>query len=456
MRMDVLLVRPKPEKETIGLQHVMICEPLELEYLVSNIPEEIQPKVRVEIVDMILERESYERILTRLRPSLVVFTGYITHVGTIKTMCTVAKGLVPGILTGVGGVHAEVVATDFVAEDIDFVYSRNGIDGFNETLRGMLTNRKVDEIKAALEEIGDKKLSFSYRHPDRTAVSRYRSRYYYMFHNPCALIKTSFGCPYNCSFCFCKEITGGTYFTRELENVVDELAAIAEKEIYIVDDDFLFSKERIREFLRLLKERRIEKNFLVYGRADFVAANEDILRDFKKQGLRAVIVGLESIRARDLEVYNKRTDKDLNEKAVKVLKKLDIELYATLILPTDFAREDFQELIAWLRKLEVRFVNLQPLTPLPGTEIFEQYSLKLIYPRGQYAMWDMAHVILKPEHLGIRAFYWEIVKAYYRIVMRPKHILALVKKYGIKDNLKMLLGSSAVSLQYMKKVIRGY
>ena len=44
--MRVLLIRPKPHKETIGLQHVMICEPLELEYLASNIPEELQSKVQ--------------------------------------------------------------------------------------------------------------------------------------------------------------------------------------------------------------------------------------------------------------------------------------------------------------------------------------------------------------------------------------------------------------------------
>ena len=456
MLMNVLLVRPKPEKETIGLQHVMVCEPLELEYLVSNVPDEIKSSVRVKIIDMILERQSYERILTKLKPSLVVFTGYITHVRIIKTMCATAKQLIPGIMTGVGGVHAEVVAEDFVAPEIDFVYSRNGIDGFNKTLRGMLANQNVNEIKATLEEMGDKKMSFSYRHPDRSAVSNYRHGYYYMFHSPCALIKTSFGCPYHCSFCFCKEITGGTYFTREIEDVVDELAGIVEQEIYIVDDDFLYSKPRIWEFLRLLKERSIEKHFLVYGRADFVAANEEILREFKKQGLQAVIVGIESIRARDLESYNKRTDKDVNEKAIKVLKTLDIELYATLIIPTDFAREDFKRLTEWLRKLEVRFVNLQPLTPLPGTEIFEQYSARLIYPRERYEMWDMAHVVLKPECMGIRAFYWEIVKAYYRIIMRPKHILALVLKYGVVANLKMLLGSSAVSRQYMKKVIRGY
>ena len=31
--MRILLVRPQPAKKTIGLQEVMICEPLELEYL---------------------------------------------------------------------------------------------------------------------------------------------------------------------------------------------------------------------------------------------------------------------------------------------------------------------------------------------------------------------------------------------------------------------------------------
>ena len=35
--MKVLLIRPKPHKDTIGLQNVMICEPLELEYIASNI-----------------------------------------------------------------------------------------------------------------------------------------------------------------------------------------------------------------------------------------------------------------------------------------------------------------------------------------------------------------------------------------------------------------------------------
>ena len=61
--MKVLLVRPRPHKETIGLQHVMICEPLELEYLISNIPDDIKSETNAEIIDMILEKRSFEDLI---------------------------------------------------------------------------------------------------------------------------------------------------------------------------------------------------------------------------------------------------------------------------------------------------------------------------------------------------------------------------------------------------------
>jgi len=182
----------------------MVCEPLELEYLVSNVPDGIRKKVNLEICDMILEKESFLSILKRKKPDLVVFTGYITHVGTIKAMCTEVKRLFPDALTGVGGVHAEVVPEDFTDPSLDFIYSKNGIDGFNMTLKGMLEGRSVSEIRYSIENSDEMKLSFQHRHPDRKSVEKYRAEYYYMFHRPCALIKTSYGCPYNCSFCFCK------------------------------------------------------------------------------------------------------------------------------------------------------------------------------------------------------------------------------------------------------------
>ena len=55
--MKILLIRPRPHRETIGLQHVMICEPLELEYIAGNIE---RPEAQVEIIDMIIEKKPLE------------------------------------------------------------------------------------------------------------------------------------------------------------------------------------------------------------------------------------------------------------------------------------------------------------------------------------------------------------------------------------------------------------
>ncbi|MFA6984378.1 MAG: B12-binding domain-containing radical SAM protein, partial [Sedimentibacter sp.] len=199
-----------------------------------------------------------------------------------------------------------------------------------------------------------------------------------------------------------------------------------------------------------------KKKFLVYGRADFISANKDIIAELKTVGLQAVIVGIESVRAGDLQDYNKGTTVDINENCIKILQDLNIELYATLIIPMDFGKKDFKQLTDWLRGLNVKFVNLQPLTPLPGTEIFDSYEKYLLVKRQQFEVWDMAHVILKPEFMSIRAFYAEILKAYYKVVMRPKHLVALIKKYGLKSNIKMLVGSSFVSFQYIQKIIRSH
>ena len=54
---NVLLVRAKPHKDTIGLKHVMICEPLELEYLMSNLDESLKDDYKLVIIDMLFDND---------------------------------------------------------------------------------------------------------------------------------------------------------------------------------------------------------------------------------------------------------------------------------------------------------------------------------------------------------------------------------------------------------------
>lgn len=453
--MTILLIRPNPPKETIGLQHVMICEPLELEYLAGNID---KGKADIYIIDMILEKKQISYFIDKYKPNIVGITAYITHIGIVKDMARQIKSIDEGISVIVGGVHAEVVPQDFVSPYIDYIICENPISTFKNIVDSLI---KTGDNKLSIsgtynsDKSHNRNAHFDYKMPDRSKVAHYRHKYYYMFHNPCALIKTSFGCPYSCNFCFCKEVTGGKYYARPIEEVIDEISSISEKEIYIVDDDFLFNKERLNRFCDLLEEKNLKKYFLVYGRADFIANNEDIIKRLSKNGLRAVIVGIESIREKDLIDFNKKTTNDINEKAVEILKKYDIELYATMILQLDYSKQDFKELEKSIKKMDITFVNLQPLTPLPGTDIFEKYQDKLIVKREDYAKWDLAHIVLKPEHMSIRAYYYQIIRLYFKIVMRPKSIYKMLRKYGLFPVIKMWYGSNFVSLQYIAKMIKG-
>ncbi|MFZ4564512.1 MAG: B12-binding domain-containing radical SAM protein, partial [Bacteroidales bacterium] len=287
--------------------------------------------------------------------------------------------------------------------------------------------------------------------PNRELTAKYRSRYFYVFHNKVALIKTSFGCPYNCKFCFCRRITGDKYHARPLDEVMNELASIREKEIYIVDDDFLVSPNRTKEFIGLLRERGIRKKFLVYGRADFIAANPELIKEFKEAGLRTVIVGLESFEDIELVDFNKQTTSNTNRMAMAVLNKYKVDCYAAVIVSPSWSAGDFRKAGDIMLELGIKFVNLQPLTPLKGTGLNVKEE-DLVIARNDYAKWDLAHVAIRPEKMSLEDYYKSIRDLYLRIILHPKNLLSLLK-YPLHMQIKMAKGLINVKRQYKKKIM---
>jgi len=453
--MKILLIRPKPDKETIGLQNVMICEPLELEYLSSFLEGKGH---EVEIIDMILEKKPVGFFINKFKPEVVGITAYISHVNTVKEYAKAIKQADSKCRVIVGGVHAEVVPEDFAHADIDYIVQGNGLKTFAEILeklqQGISIGPDIEGVWTEANPGCNKEAAFRYPMPDRKKAARYRHKYYYMFHNPCALIKTSFGCPFSCSFCFCRQITGCRYYTRDLQEVIEELETIEEEEVYIVDDNFLVSRDRVMEFCRLLAERGLDKKFLIYGRADFIAENEDVIKLFAEKGLRAVIVGLESCEQEELKEYNKESSVAVNERAVSILKAAGVECYGTLILGLDWSDREFDSLYMWLRKLDLKFINLQPFTPLPGTPLYEEYREELAVDRKEHEKWDLAHLVVKPRRISTRRYYWNIVKLYYKITMNPQNVFKMIRQYGIYENIKLSLGALSITLQYLKKIVR--
>lgn len=448
--MKIVFIRPATSPETIGLQHVMIVEPLELEILAAVLDKEDSPV----ILDMIIEKREIAWYLKKETPDLVCVTGYITNVNTIIEYCKTAKALFPNVKTVVGGVHCEVCPEDFNHRAIDYRVVRNGATAFKKLVEHIKTNAPLPgSVLTAGTPVQWESLphfDFTVPHPRRDLTARYRKKYFYIFHDKVALLKTAFGCPFTCKFCFCRQITKEQYVERELDDVIDELAKIKEKEIYIVDDDFLCRRSRILDFIKKTKERGIKKNYLLYGRADFIAANPDVMKQFKEAGLRTVIVGFESFFDDELAGYDKKTDSAANEKAMEVLNRLKIDCFATVIIPPHWGKEEFRFLRDKVRELGIHYINLQPLTPLPGTG-FKAKEGTLLIPEKEYEKWDLAHITIQPQKMGVPEFYQCILDLYQDILFQGKILWKYITRYSPRMLWKMLKGSYLVRKQYLRK-----
>jgi radical SAM superfamily enzyme YgiQ (UPF0313 family) len=247
--MKVLFVRPGIPKETIGLQHVMLVEPLELEILATL----IERHHDVEIIDLILEKHPISFFIEKHNPDIVCITGYITHSNIIKELCRGIKTTKPQITTIVGGVHIEKIPECVDSEFVDYRVVRNAVETFPKLIlyldNGAFFPKGVLRVHERLDENQLPTYKFDVPIPNRTLTKRYRKHYFYVFHDKVALLKTSFGCPFPCNFCFCRKITGENYSERDLNEVIAELKSIKEKEVYIIDDNFLFSEKNCSDTL---------------------------------------------------------------------------------------------------------------------------------------------------------------------------------------------------------------
>lgn len=449
--MKIVMVRPKPSPETIGLQHLMIVEPLELEIL-SALKRDTDSVV---IVDMILEKEPFESFIVKHKPDVLCVTGYITNVSTIISYCESAKRISDRIISIVGGVHCEVCPEDFDHESVDFRVVRNAAVIFTDLLNHIENKSELPpgvlRTNESLAGVTLPPYQLSIPFPDRNSVARYRDKYFYIFHDKVALLKTSFGCPFQCSFCFCRIITGGRYHQRPLGEVILEIEQIRETEIYIVDDDFLFDRKWLKLFISEIKRKNIRKHFLVYGRADFIANNPDIMHDFALIGLRTVIVGFESFSDKELSSYNKKIPVDMYKVTMAVLHREKIDVFATIIIHPEWDKRDFRNMVAVLKSLGIHFVNLQPLTPLPKTEVSFPED-QIIIAKTDYPQWDLAHVSVRPAKLSVSEFYKEILKAYISILYHPVTLWKYLTTYRPVMLLKMLIGGYRVTRQYRRKI----
>lgn len=431
--MKILLIEPPKAPSTIGGEDVFIFEPLALEYLAAGVSNEHE----IQIIDMRIDKDLVSA-LNGFRPDIVGITAYTVHVNVVKGLFEQIKAWSSDTLTVVGGHHATVKPDDFLSPFIDIVVMGEGVPVFKEIVTRFETGQSLEGIEGTiLQQEGTASMTVAQAEPqlddipfpERRLTAKYRHDYYSEWMRPLASIRTSKGCPFRCKFCAQWKVAKGGYYKRDLEKIVEELAGIDERNVFFADDESLIDAPRMKRLAEMIMEAGIHKHYFLYGRSDTIRKNPDLLRAWRDIGLKRVFIGLEFFRDEDLDFINKSTTSKDNDDAVRILQELGIDVYASFIVRQEFTKEDFASLRKYCQDLNLNFASFAVLTPLPGTDLYEEVADQLI--DYNYDHCDFIHTLL-PTTLPLKEFYKEFGDLYKKGFTLKKQ-LSFLFKHQLKE-----------------------
>ncbi len=434
--MKVLLIKP----ETVGifaLTAQVDHEPLEMEYLYTVIKFLGHEAV---IYDRRHDLTSLKKKLRKVKPDVVCMTGYITQEPLIKKLTKAVKRYDSKIRVVLGGSHVEINYRNFYDSDADYLYHLSGLKNFALLMLYLSGEKKdlfLEDIKGICYRkdgewiFNDKEVESpaDLPVPDRSYLYANLKRYGYLKFRPLALVKNSYSCPNACTFCYCTNRNGGAYRCRNVEHLVEEIASLDVPNVHITDDNFLVSREYLQEFIRLIKEKNVQKKFLIYGRADFIAENEDIMKELAEIGLSLVMVGLEATDDKELDSYNKHATVWHNEECVRILSENNIICAGLFIVHQDMDKKDFKELYKWIASRPI-IPTVSVFTPMQGAANYKEYEKNLV--SKDIRKQDLFHCILKPKHMSVFAFTMQYYKMSMKLAFHNRKA-ELYKTIGIKD-----------------------
>ncbi|MBF0224520.1 MAG: B12-binding domain-containing radical SAM protein [Desulfobacterales bacterium] len=261
------------------------------------------------------------------------------------------------------------------------------------------------------------------------------TKYYYEFMGEnFAILESSRGCPYKCSFCY-KGMFGSKVRQKNVFRMIDEVKYVIKKfsvkNIYFLDLEFGLNKNFLTSFCELIIQQKIKLNWCCQTRVNDV--DKDILKLMKSAGCSLIHFGIESGSKKILLDIGKNITLSNAQKAVYRSEEAGIRTAVFLNFGFPFeTRNDMEKTINFAIKLNPTYVSFHLIAPFPGTEIAKKSDINTeSFPINKYPSYNFVHHELMPLKRIL-------MKAYIKFYLRLSYISKFFK-YGYKLNIKQIL-----------------
>jgi len=421
----VLLVKPRNSTVHFGLAPFFRTEPLGLEYISGALQAHGH---NVSIVDMCFEYRSIAKLIKSLKPELIgISCLHILDLAATLKHAKEIKAVDPSIFVAVGG-HAISSYPKAMEENwsVDAICVGEGESVMVALCDALQNHTPLKDVPSLLLPTGNGSFTPAAESsdwldldqaccPDRAAAEKYRKHYVCLNYMPVWTMETTRGCRHRCKFCSVWQFYGGACRYHAPRNVRTDFENIG-KNVFIIDDLFWADPARSSELANELLASGERKNWiLVQSRVDLVSRSADLLKLWRPLAKNFdIFFGFESPTRQGLDSLHKGTDISKTLEAVKVARECGFGVTGNFIIDPDFTEENFIELWDFIEANQLFRVGFTILTPLPGTQYFEQSKAQLeVMDWNQF---DLHHLLWKPR-LPVERFFELYCETWRRTVL---------------------------------------
>jgi len=371
----------------------------------------------IEKINQEIKRESPFAVAS----SLFYNTEYI-----VRKIFTTAKH--EGAYTIAGGYTAtlenERIARIPIENDIknplvDIVVRRDGEITTKELIDALFNGDKLNKIQGITFFDGEKIIKTPDRDPvdlnkiPPPALDLLSSELYF------PTIEATRGCIFNCSFCSINAQYPFKPRYKSIERIEEEAKmqkGVPGMDIMNIAGELVLTQTDYAEEIAKIMEK-FDYKWMITAHPTLVVKEKKILSELSKKGLETIGMGIESANQDSLNIFNKKTTRKINEKAIEICLKANINpcIYFINFQPY-MSMSNLKENIQFLRTYSelIGFYGIsvedffKKWIPISGTRLFEEaYKDNLIIklPFAEYTFESINDQIRTVMELYIDYFY---------------------------------------------------
>ncbi len=451
--MKIILINP------INRSYV-IMPSLGLGYLASEL---LKDKHEVRILNCLKEKLTYASFadLVRKEPfDIYGFQMFSYDFSSLKKHLEIVKSINPAAVTVAGGAHpsGDPAGTLKALKDLDFAFRGEAEIGFRK-LAGHLAAGGLDkdragvpgliwrdgkEVKVNPPGLVEDLDSLSFPAWDLQRPDEYPRAPHGAFAKnfPTAPLIITRSCPFQCTFCAGKSISGTRLRKRSIDNVIAEIEYLSDnfgvREIHIEDECFTIHKALVLEFCGKLSRSRAKVTWGLPSGIRLDSIDRDMLRVMEEAGCYSVAVGVEFGSQRILDLAKKKLTLQMIREKVALLNetKLKVTGFFMLGFPGE-TKEEMQATIDLALELDLDRAQFNNFMPLPGSELWDELEEKGLLGNIDFDKFFVHNVAysgtVSPQELKRLQR-----KAYLRFYLRPGIIFKLIKEVTSLGHLNYL------------------